>query len=73
MELAQSYNKRFKCSMLRDLEWHRPMEIEALNGMVVRLGKEAGIQTPLNQVIYACLKLENKKIINPVWASQLTD
>jgi len=73
MELAQSYNKRFKCSMLRDLEWHRPMEIEALNGMVVRLGKEAGIQTPLNQVIYACLKLENKKIMNPVWASQLTD
>ncbi len=73
MELAQSYNKRFKCSMLRDLEWHRPMEIEALNGMVVRLGKEAGMQTPLNQVIYACLKLENKKIMNPVWASQLTD
>ena len=71
MKLAESYNKRFKPSMLRDLEWRRVMEIDALNGMVVKLGKESGIRTPLNQVIHACLKLENQKIINPFWASQL--
>ena len=71
--LADSYNKKFKCSMLRDLEWKREMEIEALNGMVVKLGKELGIPTPFNQTIYACLKLENEKISNPFWASQLED
>jgi 2-dehydropantoate 2-reductase len=71
--LAESYNKKFKCSMLRDLEWRRPMEIEALNGMVVRLGKEVGVGTPLNQAIYACLKLENQKILDPFWATQLED
>ncbi len=71
--LAESYNKRFKCSMLRDFEWRRPMEVEALNGMVVKLGKESGIETPLNQAIYACLKLENQKIVDPFWASQLED
>jgi 2-dehydropantoate 2-reductase len=71
--LAESYNKKFKCSMLRDLEWKRPMEIEDLNGMVVKLGKELGVTTPLNQAIYACLKLENEKISNPFWANQLED
>lgn len=73
LTLAESYNKKFKCSMLRDLEWRRPMEIDALNGMVVKLGKEAEVETPLNQVIYACLKVENQKIVNPFWASQLED
>jgi len=71
--LAESYSKKFKCSMLRDLEWRRPMEIEALNGMVVKLGKECGLETPLNQAIYACLKLENRRIINPFWAAEIED
>lgn len=71
IQLAESYNKSFKCSMLRDLEWRRPMEIEALNGMVVKLGRQSGVETPLNRAIYACLKLENNKILNPFWASQL--
>ena len=71
IQLAESYNKSFKCSMLRDLEWRRPMEIEALNGMVVKLGRQHGVETPLNQALYACLKLENEKIRNPFWAIQL--
>jgi 2-dehydropantoate 2-reductase len=57
--------------MLRDLEWRRPMEVEALNGMVVKLGRQLGIATPLNQSIAACLKLENDKVLNPMWADQL--
>uniref|UniRef100_A0A832A4I8 2-dehydropantoate 2-reductase n=1 Tax=Desulfacinum infernum TaxID=35837 RepID=A0A832A4I8_9BACT len=73
MALARSYNRRFKCSMLRDLEWHRKTEIEALNGMVVRLGKECGVPVPYNSIIYAVMHLENKKIENPVWASQLLE
>lgn len=73
VSLAESYNKKFKCSMLRDLEWRRPMEIEALNGMVVKLGNEVGVETPLNQTIYACLKLENQKILDPLWATRLEE
>ncbi|MFP5211969.1 MAG: ketopantoate reductase family protein [Acidobacteriota bacterium] len=73
VKLADSYNKKFKCSMLRDLEWRKAMEIEALNGMVARLGQEMKLDTPLNQTIYACLKLENRKILSPFWASQLSD
>jgi 2-dehydropantoate 2-reductase len=71
IRLAESYNKTFKCSMLRDLEWRRPMELEALNGMVVKMGRQSKIETPLNQAIYACLKLENDRLMNPFWASQL--
>jgi len=73
LALAQTYSKEFKCSMLRDLEWRKPLEIDALNGMVVELGKAAGIETPLNQAIYACLQLENQKILNPLWSHQIND
>ncbi len=73
LALADSYNRRFKCSMLRDLEWRRPMEIEALNGMVVKLGQECGLQTPLNQAIYAPLKLENQRIVNPFWVAEIEE
>ena len=67
--MAEGYDREFKCSMLRDLEWHRPMEIDALNGMVVQLSRDAGLNAPFNQTIYSCLKLENEKIKNPFWAS----
>jgi 2-dehydropantoate 2-reductase len=71
--LVESYKKKFKSSMLRDLEWRRPMEIEALNGMVVKMGNEVGLATPFNHAIYACIKLENQKILDPLWASQLEE
>jgi 2-dehydropantoate 2-reductase len=71
--LAESYPRGFKCSMLRDLEWRRQMEIEALNGMVVKLGKKSSVETPLNLAIYACLKLENEKILKPFFINQMED
>jgi 2-dehydropantoate 2-reductase len=43
-------------SMAHDLAVGRRLELEALNGTVVRLGREHGIPTPLNFVIYAALK-----------------
>lgn len=39
-------------SLQRDLAEGRPSEIEAWNGAVVRLGREAGLGTPLHAVIY---------------------
>lgn len=45
-----------KGSMAFDLLDHRRLEVEALNGTVVRLGHERMIPTPLNFAIYAALK-----------------
>jgi 2-dehydropantoate 2-reductase len=43
-------------SMYYDLAAGRRMELEALNGTTVGLGREHGIPTPLNFAIYATLK-----------------
>ena len=46
----------FKPSMLVDLENGRRLEVESLNGAISRMGKEAGVPTPINDYVYACLK-----------------
>jgi 2-dehydropantoate 2-reductase len=45
-----------KGSMAFDLLAGRRLEIEALNGTLVRLGKEHGMSLPFNYAIYAALK-----------------
>ncbi|MDI6770168.1 MAG: 2-dehydropantoate 2-reductase [Anaerolineales bacterium] len=42
-------------SMQRDIIEGRPSELDAQNGAVVRLGREAGIPTPTHEFIYASL------------------
>jgi len=44
-------------SMLQDFRAGKRIEIEALNGVVVRLGKELGVPTPFNATFYATAKL----------------
>lgn len=46
----------FKTSMLQDLESDKPLEVEELNGFVIKKGKEKGISTPYNYTLYALLK-----------------
>jgi len=43
-------------SMLQDFRRGRATEIEALNGAVLRLGKSAGVLTPVNQVLTRLIK-----------------
>ena len=43
-------------SMHADILAGRPLELEALNGAVVRAGESAGVPTPTNNIIYAALK-----------------
>ena len=43
-------------SMHADVMAGRPLELEALNGAVVRAGKSVNVPTPINDVIYAMLK-----------------
>ncbi|MFQ5882485.1 MAG: 2-dehydropantoate 2-reductase [Candidatus Methylomirabilales bacterium] len=45
-----------KTSTRQDLEAGRPLEVEALNGVVIRKGRAAGVPTPYNFVLYALLK-----------------
>ena len=42
-------------SLQRDIVDGKPSELEAWNGAVVRLGREAGVSTPLHAFIYHCL------------------
>lgn len=54
--IAERFPFSTKSSMLRDLERGGQLEIEALNGAVVRRGRALGIPTPANQAIYAALR-----------------
>ncbi len=56
MSYIDGYARDLHASMHTDLERGNPLELEALNGAVVRLGIEAGVPTPANQSIYALLK-----------------
>ena len=42
-------------SLTRDVWEGKPSEIEYQNGTVVRLGKEFGVDTPVNRFIYNCI------------------
>lgn len=45
-----------KSSQLVDLERGRRLELDGLSGAVVRLGKQAGVPTPVHATVYAALK-----------------
>jgi 2-dehydropantoate 2-reductase len=45
-----------KASMLQDVEARRSTEIDYLNGGIVRVGREHGVPTPLNDAIWALVK-----------------
>lgn len=55
-QLFGSMPLQFKPSMLIALERGNRLELEALNGAVVRFGREFGVPTPANVFVYACLK-----------------
>lgn len=57
MDAIDSYPANIKASMLQDLERGKPLELDAMHGTVVRLGKSLGVETPINQFIFAALKL----------------
>jgi 2-dehydropantoate 2-reductase len=56
LSYIDGYARDLHASMHTDLDRGNPLELEALNGAVVRLGSEAGVATPFNQCIHALLK-----------------
>jgi 2-dehydropantoate 2-reductase len=58
-DVAQAYSAlppQAKSSMLEDLERGRPLELPWLSGAVVRIGREAGVDTPTHRFINTVLK-----------------
>jgi 2-dehydropantoate 2-reductase len=45
-----------KASMLQDVEARRPTEVDFLNGGISRFGRELGVDTPLNDALWALVK-----------------
>jgi 2-dehydropantoate 2-reductase len=56
MTLVRSFEPWAHGSLYHDLAAGRRLELETLNGTVVRLGREHGVPTPFNFVIYAALQ-----------------
>ena len=56
LKLFGASDPALRGSLYYDLAAGRRLEIETLNGTVVRIGRERGIATPANFVVYASLK-----------------
>ena len=59
-----------KTSMLQDLEAGRSMEIEALGGAIVELGRLAGVPTPSLETVLALLRLRQRIALTPGGATK---
>jgi len=53
-------HRETKASMLQDLEKGRTTEIDYINGIVSKKGKEYGIATPFNDKVVAIVKAKEK-------------
>jgi 2-dehydropantoate 2-reductase len=54
-ETLRRFENNTRSSLYHDLIHGKPLEIEALAGTVVRLGRLAGVPTPINSTVYAAL------------------
>ena len=49
-------------SLAKDFAESRPVELEGLTGTVIRMGRELGVPTPVNDALYAVLKPRANRI-----------
>ena len=56
MAATDNFPAHMKPSMLHDLEAGRRLELPWLNGAVVRLGRELGVETPANETVLTALE-----------------
>lgn len=61
LAFLDSLNYESTPSLLRDIAAGKPSELEAWTGAVVRLGRKAGVPTPVNDVIYSVLLPQEQK------------
>lgn len=66
LAITDSLPPESNSSMARDIWEGKPSELEYQNGTVVRLGKQYGVETPVNQFVYSCLlpmEMKAKKML----------
>lgn len=63
MAFARGLQPGMRSSLAHDLGQGNRLELETLAGCVVRYGREAGVPTPFNFAIYACLKPHHEKAL----------
>jgi 2-dehydropantoate 2-reductase len=51
-------------SMLQDIVAGKRTEIDSITGEIIRLGKELGIETPSNEIVYSLIKAIEAKYLN---------
>lgn len=56
MESLDRFPAQGRASMAKDFTEGRPVELEGLNGAVIRLARETGTPTPANDFLYAVLR-----------------
>jgi 2-dehydropantoate 2-reductase len=56
VKAASGLPPEFKASMLQSLEKGSATEVDFINGAVVRAGMKAGVPTPINATLVACVK-----------------
>lgn len=61
MARFQGADRTATSSMFTDLQRGRPLEVGVLNGAVSRMGMEVGVDTPLNDFIFACLSVSDRQ------------
>ncbi len=49
-------------SLAKDFAEGRPVELEGLTGVVIRMGRDYGVETPVNDALYAVLKPRANRI-----------
>ena len=56
MDSLDRFPAQGRASLTKDFLENRPVELEGMTGTVVRMGREAGVPTPVNDALYAILK-----------------
>ena len=66
MEMTQEGNVFFNypSSTLQDIKKQKPLEIDYIQGAIIRKGKQYNIETPMNNLIWSLLKIKEKKCQN---------
>ena len=57
LAFAENFGPTATSSMQRDVVAGRRLEYDALNGAVVRAGRETGVPTPIHEFVWTCLKV----------------
>lgn len=60
-EIIENQPPNTTASLQRDMMEGKPSELDAQNGTIVKFGKQLGIPTPTNNLIYYCLLQQERK------------